>query len=116
LGSIVRTFVPRMLDINIVDWDNYKPKSLRRLREALDAEFEYVGNPLSMVGFRNAIKRFLKMERSRLRAKYMAGQSAFPVTMQPQQWESLKQYWSTERHVAKTEKMVRARQQVKNYS
>jgi hypothetical protein len=82
--SAVRTFVPKMLDMSIVDWDSHKPESLKRLRDALDAKFEYVDNPLSMVGFRNAIKCFLKTKRSRLKARYMAGQTLCPITVQPQ--------------------------------
>jgi hypothetical protein len=90
--SAVKTFVPKILDMSIVDWDSYKPKSFKKLRDALDSEFEYLGNPLSMVGFRNAIKRFLETERSRLKAWYMAGQTKCPVNVQPHQWEYLKQY------------------------
>jgi hypothetical protein len=74
-----------MLDISIVDWDSHKPESLKKLRDALDSELEYLGNSLSMVGFRNAIKRFLKTERSRLKARYMAGQTECPVNVQPHQ-------------------------------
>jgi hypothetical protein len=115
-NSAVRTFVPRMLDISIVDWDSHKPESLKKLRDALDCEFEYVGNPLSMVGFRNAIKKFLKTERSRLKARYMARQTKCPINVQPQQWECLKEYWGTDNHVAKTAKMVSARKQVNFFS
>jgi hypothetical protein len=100
------TFVPRMLDMSIVDWDSHKPESLKKLQDALDSEFEYLGNPLSMVGFRNAIERFLKTERSMLKARYMVGQTECPVNVQPHQWECLKQYWAMDHNVAKTAKMV----------
>jgi hypothetical protein len=43
-----------------------------------------------MVRFRNAIKRFMKTERSRLKARYMAGQTECFVNVQPNQWECLK--------------------------
>ncbi len=42
------------------------------MKASLDKEFEYVDNELSMIGFRNVVKRWLKIERSRLKARYMA--------------------------------------------
>jgi hypothetical protein len=69
----VRALVPRILDLSVVDWEGQKPESVQKLRDRLDAEFEYVGNPLSMQGFKNAVKRFLKYERSRLKMCYWAG-------------------------------------------
>jgi hypothetical protein len=60
----VRGYVPKMIDISIIDWDEYKPEILKKVRDTLDGEFEYIDHPLSVQGFRNAIKRFLKTERS----------------------------------------------------
>jgi hypothetical protein len=71
--SAVRTFVPRLLDISVINWEGHTAESLKKLRDALDSEFEYVGHTLSMLGFRNAIKRYLKAERARLKAKYLSG-------------------------------------------
>jgi hypothetical protein len=65
---------------------------LKKLRDALDSEFEYVGHPLSMLGFHNTIKRYLKAERGRLKAKYLSGQTACPMHIQPKQWKTLKAY------------------------
>ncbi len=42
------------------------------MKASLDKEFEYVDNELSRIGFRNVVKRWLKIERSRLKARYMA--------------------------------------------
>jgi hypothetical protein len=69
----VRALVPRILDLSVVDWEGQKPESVQKLRDRLDAEFEYVGNLLSIQGFKNAVKRFLKYERSRLKMCYWAG-------------------------------------------
>jgi hypothetical protein len=68
-----RALVPRILDLSVVDWEGQKPESVQKLRDRLDAEFEYVRNPLSMQGFINAMKRFLKYERSRSKMHYRAG-------------------------------------------
>jgi hypothetical protein len=55
---------------------------VQKLRDHLDAEFEYVGNPLSIQGFKNAVKCFLKYERSRLKMRYRAGDTSNPVHVQ----------------------------------
>jgi hypothetical protein len=56
---------------------------VQKLRDLLDAEFEYVGNPLSMQGFRNAVKRYMKSERSRLKTYYWSGDTSNPLHVQP---------------------------------
>jgi hypothetical protein len=43
----VRGYVPKMIDINIIDWDEHKPETLKKLRDTLDREFEYIDYPLS---------------------------------------------------------------------
>ena len=48
----VKALVPRILDFNVVDWEGHKPESVQKLCDRLDVEFEYVGNPLSMQGFK----------------------------------------------------------------
>jgi hypothetical protein len=111
-NDTVRGLVPRILDLSVVEWEGQKPKAVQKLRDKLDAEFEYIGNPLSMQGFRNAIKHYLKSERSRLKMRYRLGDTTNPVHVQPAQWERLKQYWGTEKQVLKSTKMVDARSKV----
>jgi hypothetical protein len=101
----VRSLVPRLLDISAVDWEVQKPEAVQKLRDRPDSEFEYLGYPLSMQGFRNSVKRYLKSERSRLKARFRAGDPKNPVHMQPAQWERLKTYWSMEKQVLKYAKM-----------
>ena len=47
----VRNLVPKILDLSIVEWSKQKPAAVQKLRDALDNEFEYVGNPLSTIAF-----------------------------------------------------------------
>jgi hypothetical protein len=75
----IRGLVPRILDLSIVEWEGQKPKAVQKLQDKLDAEFEYIENPLSMQGFRNAVKRYLKFERSRLKMRYQLGDTTNPV-------------------------------------
>jgi hypothetical protein len=57
---VVRTLIPLILDVSVINWECHKPASLKKLRAALDRQFEYVDNELSMVGFKNVVKRWLK--------------------------------------------------------
>ena len=75
----LRDFVPKIVDVNAVEWSQHKPQTFQRLRDALDKEFEYVGNPLSLAGFRSVVTKFLKSERCRLKAQYLSGNVEAPV-------------------------------------
>jgi hypothetical protein len=57
----IRGLVPRILDIRIEDWEAQKMEAVQKLRDRLNSEFEYLDNPLSMQGFRNTVKRYLKV-------------------------------------------------------
>jgi hypothetical protein len=46
----IRSLVPRLLDMSVIEWEGHRPELLEKLREALDLEFEYIGCPLSMCG------------------------------------------------------------------
>jgi hypothetical protein len=114
--AALRLHVPWVLDISIVDWELQRAESVQLLRDKLDAEFEYVGNHLGTQGFRNAIKRYLKSEHSRLKTRFLSGQTDCPLHIEPAQWEKLKVYWSIDLHREKSEKMASTRRHVKNYS
>jgi hypothetical protein len=43
-----------------MEWEGHKLESLDKLKAGLDKEFEYVDNELSLVRFRNVVKRWLK--------------------------------------------------------
>jgi hypothetical protein len=110
----VRSLVPRILDMSIIEWEAQRSAAVEKLRDALDADFEYVPMTLSQRGFRNAIKRFMKTERSRLKARYMAGDRTCPVHIDPVQWERLQEYWGSTLQREKAERMTVARKLVKN--
>jgi hypothetical protein len=57
-------------------------------------DFEYMDNELSVIGFRNVVKRWLKIERCKLKARYMAGKKDCPINIELVHWEKLKFYWS----------------------
>ena len=113
----VRVYVPRILDMSIIDFEKQKAQSILKLREALDNNFEYMEQNLSTLGFRNAIKRYLKTERSRLKAHFLLnGEDECPSHVNQDQWERLVDYWGTEKQLKKATTMAHARRQVKNHS
>lgn len=96
-------------------YPGHEQHTLQRLREKLDAEFEYVGHPLNIVGFRGALIRFLKVERSRLKAHYLAkGPLRPPIHVNDKQWERLIMYWETPGQKLKSLKMAAAQAGVKS--
>lgn len=110
----LRDLVPKCLDMSVVSWKKHQPHTLRKLRAALDNEFEYVGNPLSMTGFRIAVTKYMKSERSRLKARFVKGDVSPPEHIDSPEWERLKEYWNTDAQKLKSANMVKARNQVKD--
>ena len=85
----LRDLIPKCLDMSVVAWSKYDPQQLKKLRAALDNEFEYVGNPLSIVGFRLAVMKFLKFERFRLKNSYLKGEDSPPLHIDEDEWKRL---------------------------
>ena len=112
----IRNFVPKILDMSIVEWEKHPPNTRRKVREALDDEFEYIGHSLSMSGFRTAVTRYMKSERSRLKTRWLSGKEKAPLHINEDQYECLKSYWRTDAQKAKSKKMAAARMSVKNCS
>ena len=114
--EMLRSLVPRILDVSCVLWKDQSPSSIETLKGALDKEFEYVGNPLSDKGFKNAVKRQMKTERSKMKSWFLSGKKECPVTIEPEQWARLCEYWSKPETEQKAIRMAKARQAVKNQS
>lgn len=109
----IRDYTPRMLDMSCTTWSKQDSFAVRKLREALDNKFEYKGQPLSIVGFKTAVIRFMKSERCRLKVKWLAGKVECPEHINGTQWGRLKDYWDTPAQRLKALKMKTARQSVK---
>jgi hypothetical protein len=56
----------------------------------------------------------MKTERSRLKTRFMVGETKCPIHIDPGQWEKLRHYWDSSYQKEKAERMARARKQVKN--
>jgi len=89
---VVRTLIPKILDISVLQWEGHELSSLDNLGVALDKEFEYVENELSIIGFKNVMKRWLKTKHCKLKALYFGGKTKCLVNVKPVYWEKLKVY------------------------
>ena len=112
----LRSLVPRILDVSCVKWADQPPNSLEKLRSAIDNEFEYVGQHLSERGFKNAVKRQMKTERSKMKGWFLSGKKECPISIEPDQWARLCEYWSKPETEEKAQRMANARKQVKKIS
>ncbi len=80
----------------------------------MDKEFEYLDNEFSMVGFRNVVKRWLKIEKSILKARYMARKKNCSINIEPDYLVRLKAYWSKPETGRKVKQMSKTRSKMKN--
>ncbi len=74
------------------EWEHHEPSSLEKLKVVLDRQFEYLDNELFVVGFRNVVKRWLKIEINKLKVRFMEGKKDCPVNIEHVHWERLKEY------------------------
>ena len=68
-----------------------------------------MGNNLSERGFKNAVKRQMKTERSKMKAWFLSGKKECPVYIEPDQWARLCEYWSKPETEQKAMRMANAR-------
>ena len=112
----LRSLVPRILDVSILKWKLQPPRSVEKLRSAIDNEFEYLDHNLSDMGFKNAVKRQMKTERSKMKGWFVSGKKECPVFIEPDQWARLCEYWSKPETEQKAQMMAKAKKEVKNFS
>lgn len=78
----MKTLIPQILDVNVLSWEGHALNSLKKLRATLDKEFEYDDNELSIVRFKNVVKRWLKIERSKLKTSFLEGKIDYPINIE----------------------------------
>jgi len=63
------------LPISVVEWEGHQLKSIKKLKETLDKELEYVDNEFSTIRFESMVKRSLKTKKSKLKTKFLGGKT-----------------------------------------
>lgn len=112
--QMLRTLVPRCLDMSKVRFTEQHEKSVTKLRDCLDAEFEYLQNELSDSGFLKSLKRWMRSTRGRLKAR--APGSAPSLHFDPTEWAKLNEYWDAVATYKKSEEMSKVRKKVVHQS
>ena len=94
--EILRTFCGNYLNVSIVKVRLQNPDDYATLRDEVEREFEWVGHDISDAGFKKAVSKCMKAERSRLHKLYLTNPGrACPPREEPTVWESLKTYWKS---------------------
>ncbi len=97
--GVIRSLAPRTLNMAMVTEQD--PVDMARFRLQWDGKFEYLGGELSVVGFRDCVRRFMKGERACLKRRYaQKGAKAYPLGVDREQWDKLVIYW--QQHDTKT--------------
>ncbi len=62
------------------------------LHEMFEKDFECIGLFLSAHGFKTTIKKYMKVERGRLKARFVVEKEVCPIHIDPPQWYKLQEY------------------------
>ncbi len=113
----IRSLTPQTLNMVMVTITEQDLIDMAKLRLQLDVKFEYLGGELSVVGFRDCVRQFMKGKKSRLKRSYAhKGAKAYPFGVDQEQWDKLVIYWQQHDTKTKSEHMVDARGEVANVS
>jgi hypothetical protein len=70
--EVLRALCIIYLDVSTIKMEDQNAEAYANMRQELDVEFEYIGHPISDIGFKKAVSRCMKGERSRLHKFYMS--------------------------------------------
>jgi hypothetical protein len=75
LDEVMITLIFWILNISVTKWEGQTLESIKKLKATLDKEFEYEDNELCTIGFKNVVKRWLKIEWSKLKFWFLEGRT-----------------------------------------
>ena len=94
--EVLKAFCTIFLDLSIIKVGLQDPDDYASLREEVESEFEWVGHKISDVGFKKAVSKCMKAERSRLHKLHLTNPDRIcPPREEPRVWEKLKTYWKS---------------------
>lgn len=94
--EVLKALCTIYLDVSIIKVTAQDPQDYASLREEVETEFEFTGHPISDYGFKKAVSKCMKAERSRLHKLYITKPDReCPPREEPQVWERLKIYWQS---------------------
>ena len=94
--EVLKALCTIYLDVSIIKVMAQDPIDYASLREEVDSEFEFSGHPISDYGFKKAVSKCMKAERSRLHKLFITKPDReCPPREEPHVWERLKAYWQS---------------------
>lgn len=94
--EVLKALCTIFLDLSVVKVGMQDPDDYASLRDEVESEFEWVGHKISDVGFKKAVSKCMKAERSRLHKLYLTKPSRdCPHREEPAVWGKLKAYWNS---------------------
>lgn len=94
--EVLKSLCTIYLDVSIIKVMAQDPIDYGSLREEVNSEFEFTGHPISDYGFKKAVSKCMKAERSRLHKLYITNPDReCPPREEPRVWERLKTYWQS---------------------
>ncbi len=97
--GVIRSLAPWTLNMVVFKVTEQDLVDMVRLHLQLDGKFEYLGGELSVAGFRDCVRRFMKGERTCLKIRY-AQKGAYPL---------FKPTWSGPRTMGQTSDILATR-------
>ena len=94
--EVLKALCTIYLDVSIIKVVAQDPHDYASLRAEVETEFEFTGHPISDYGFKKAVSKCMKAERSRLHKLYLTKPAReCPPREEPHMWERLKIYWQS---------------------
>ena len=91
--DVLKAYYTIFLDLSIIKVGLQDPDDYASLREEVESEFEWLGHKISAVGFKKAVSKCMKAERSRLHKLYLTKPDRdCPPKEEPRVWENLRMY------------------------
>lgn len=94
--EVLRLLCIVFLDVSIIKVGDQNVDDYASLREEVNSKFVYIGHEISDDGFKKAVSKCMKAERSRLHKLYLTRPDReCPPKEQPDVWDRLKTYWNS---------------------
>lgn len=94
--EVLKALCTVYLDVSIIKVQHQDANDYASLREQVDSEFEYIGHNISEEGFKKAVSKCMKAERSQLHKLFVTKPDReCPPKEEPRAWNNLKKYWNS---------------------
>jgi hypothetical protein len=112
----LKSYMYSILDFGILEIKKQPTANLDKIYAKMNEDFTYSPRPLDKAFMYDCIRERVRDLRSNWKKKWKANRVDKPIDCPEAAWETLTEYWSTDKVMAEAEKMKKARAAVKNPS